>query len=63
MPTALLIESSDYAICYCPKCREKYFDREFQFVRQISDDLWRAEAGRHDHGLPALLFHAQGAGI
>jgi hypothetical protein len=39
----LMIESSDYAICYCSDCREKYFDREFQFVRQISDEVWRAK--------------------
>jgi hypothetical protein len=39
----LMIESSDYAICYCRDCREKFFDLEFQFVRQISDDVWRAK--------------------
>jgi hypothetical protein len=39
----LMIESSDYAICYCTDCREKYFDREFAFVRQISDDVWRVK--------------------
>jgi len=39
----LLIESSDYAICYCADCREKFFDNEFAFVRQISDDVWRAK--------------------
>lgn len=37
----LLIESSDYAICYCAQCRGKFFDREFEFVRQISDEVWR----------------------
>ncbi len=36
----LLIESSDYAICHCAQCGEKFFDREFAFVRQISDDVW-----------------------
>jgi hypothetical protein len=40
----LLIESSDYAICYCAQCQGKFFDREFEFVRQISDDLWRANS-------------------
>jgi hypothetical protein len=40
----LMIESSDYAICYCADCREKFFDREFAFVRQISDDVWRVKA-------------------
>lgn len=39
----LLIESSDYAICHCAQCRGKFFDREFAFVRQISDDVWRAK--------------------
>ena len=39
----LLIESSDYAICYCEQCREKFFDHEFAFVRQISDDVWRVK--------------------
>jgi hypothetical protein len=40
----LLIESSDYAICYCAECGERFFDREFAFVRQISDDLWRVKS-------------------
>jgi hypothetical protein len=39
----LLIESSDYAICYCADCRGKFFDHEFAFVRQISDDIWKAK--------------------
>lgn len=39
----LLIESSDYAICYCAQCRGKFFDREFEFVRTISDDVWKAK--------------------
>src|ERR1051325_8089011 len=41
----LLIESSDYAICYCAECRGQFFDREFEFVRQISDDVWRVKPG------------------
>jgi hypothetical protein len=40
----LLIESSDYAICYCADCRGKFFDHEFAFVRQISDDVWRTKS-------------------
>jgi hypothetical protein len=40
----LMIESSDYAICYCADCRGKFFDHEFAFVRQISDDIWRAKS-------------------
>jgi hypothetical protein len=39
----LLIESSDYAICYCADCGAKFFDREFAFVRQISDEVWSAK--------------------
>lgn len=37
----LLIESSDYAICHCADCGPRYFEREFGFVKQLSDELWR----------------------
>jgi hypothetical protein len=40
----LLIESSDYAICHCAACGGKFFDHEFAFVRQISDDVWAAKS-------------------
>jgi hypothetical protein len=36
----LMIESSDYAICYCPDCSETYYQKEFQFVKQISEEVW-----------------------
>lgn len=36
----LLIESSDYGICHCPDCGERYFEKEFQFVQRISRELW-----------------------
>jgi hypothetical protein len=36
----LMIESSDYAICHCPDCGERFFDKESRFVRRISDDVW-----------------------
>lgn len=36
----LLIESSDYAVCHCENCDGRFFEREFAFVRQISDELW-----------------------
>lgn len=36
----LLLESSDYAISYCKDCPESYYQKEFAFVRQISDYLW-----------------------
>ena len=39
----LLIESSDYAICHCAQCGEKFFDDAIAFVRQISDDVWRVK--------------------
>lgn len=37
----VLIESSDYAICYCAACKEKFFENEFQFVRKFSAELWQ----------------------
>lgn len=36
----LLIESSDYAICHCKDCVERFFEREFEFVRRISEEVW-----------------------
>jgi hypothetical protein len=36
----LLIESSDYAICHCQDCGERFFEKEFEFVRRISDEVW-----------------------
>ena len=39
----LLIESSDYAICFCAQCQGHYYEREFQFVRRISEDIWKAK--------------------
>ncbi len=40
----LFIESSDYAICHCADCGPKFFDREFAFVRDISEEAWRRKA-------------------
>ncbi len=42
----LFVESSDYAVCHCAECGPEFFDREFAFVRAISDEVWarRAEA-------------------
>src|ERR1051325_2451735 len=37
----LLIESSDYNICRCPECGPKYYDREFSFVKWISEEVWK----------------------
>lgn len=36
----LLIESSDYAICHCKDCGEHFFEKEFEFVKRISRDVW-----------------------
>ena len=36
----LLIESSDYNICRCPRCGPKFYENEFSFVKWISDELW-----------------------
>jgi hypothetical protein len=36
----LMIESSDYAICHCKDCGERFFDREFSFVKRISEEVW-----------------------
>ena len=36
----LLIESSDYNVCRCLDCKDSYYAREFQFVKQISDEFW-----------------------
>ena len=40
----LLIESSDYAICSCSECEGRYYQREFQFVRKISEEVWARKA-------------------
>jgi hypothetical protein len=37
----LLIESSDYAICHCQSCGEHFFEKEFEFVRRISEEVWQ----------------------
>jgi hypothetical protein len=36
----LLLESSDYAIAYCKDCAESYYQKEFAYVRKISEYLW-----------------------
>ena len=36
----LFIESSDYAIYHCPQCGPRFFDHEFAFVRDISNEVW-----------------------
>jgi hypothetical protein len=39
----LLIESSDYAACHCKDCGARYYEREFEFVKAISTELWAAK--------------------
>ena len=36
----IMIESSDYNVCRCAECGPKYYEKEFAFVRQISDEVW-----------------------
>ena len=36
----LMIESSDYAICHCPECGPRFFEKEFRLVERISEELW-----------------------
>jgi hypothetical protein len=36
----LLVESSDYAICHCPDCDGRFYQREFDFVRSFSERIW-----------------------
>jgi hypothetical protein len=36
----LMVESSDYAICHCPDCGPRFFDKEFAFVKRISEEVW-----------------------
>lgn len=36
----LMIESSDYSVCHCPDCEGRFFDREFDFVSRISQEIW-----------------------
>ena len=36
----IMIESSDYAICFCKDCGDQFFAREFRFVRQFADEIW-----------------------
>jgi hypothetical protein len=40
----LLIESSDYAICHCKDCGERFFEKEFAIVRRISEEVWARKA-------------------
>jgi hypothetical protein len=37
----LMIESSDYNICRCADCSRNYYEREFEFVERISQEVWQ----------------------
>ena len=37
----MLVESSDYGICHCAECGPRYYEREFGFVRWLSDEVWK----------------------
>ena len=49
----ILLESSDYAISYCRDCPETYYQKEFEFIRQISDELW----ARNPNAIIAVYPH------
>ncbi len=49
----LMIESSDYAICHCAECRGKFFEREFEFVEAISQEVW----AKHRDAMVAVYPH------
>lgn len=40
----LFIESSDYSICHCPDCGAHYYEKEFAFVKAISEETWNRNA-------------------
>jgi hypothetical protein len=40
----ILLESSDYNVCRCKDCGPKYYEKEFEFVRRISDEVWARNA-------------------
>jgi hypothetical protein len=54
----LFIESSDYAICHCTECGPKFFDHEFAFVRDISNEVW---ARRRDATIVVYPHYFSGA--
>jgi hypothetical protein len=49
----IMIESSDYNVCRCADCGPKYYEKEFAFVRQISDEVW----ARNPKALIAVYPH------
>jgi len=64
----LMIESSDYAICHCPECGGRFFEKEFEFVRAISEEVWTKKPGakivvypHYFSGAPVPGFDVRGA--
>ena len=49
----IMIESSDYNVCRCAECGPRYYEKEFAFVRQISDEVW----ARNPKALIAVYPH------
>ena len=40
----LFVESSDYGHCQCESCQTNYVKREWDFVQQISDEVWQTNS-------------------
>ncbi|WP_165069649.1 hypothetical protein [Paludisphaera rhizosphaerae] len=59
----LLIESSDYAACHCADCREHFFEREFAFVKAISDDVWARKPDAEIIVYPHYFSGAEAPGL
>jgi hypothetical protein len=56
----LMIESSDYAICHCKDCGERFFEKEFAFVRRISEEVW---ARKPDASIVVYPHYFSGADV
>ncbi len=51
----LFIESSDYGHCMCSECRENYAQREWEFVRTITEEVWALNPGARNVIYPLYL--------
>lgn len=56
----LLIESSDYAICHCDDCGDRFFEKEFEFVKRISEEVW---AKKPDANIVVFPHYFSGANV
>ncbi|AMV40716.1 hypothetical protein [Planctomyces sp. SH-PL62] len=59
----LLIESSDYAACHCPDCGDRYFEREFAFVKAISEEVWARKPDAEVFVYPHYFSGADAPGL